>query len=131
MNVYSILRATIAGLAVAVLQLATANAGTISTPILLLSNDTDQVLCIATNVSGAPITVKVTILGVISGAPTQTCTLPVNERAGCSVVFFGAGQCRILITGLTHDQVLERVRGVMFTRAISAPFAIEAVVQAQ
>jgi hypothetical protein len=35
-----------------------------------------------------------------------------------------------LINGATNEQVRDRVRAVMFTRAITAPFAIEAVVQA-
>jgi hypothetical protein len=131
MRGFSVLRGAVIGLAAAFLQFGTANAdGQIATPILLLSNDTDQVLCIVNNVSNAPVTVRVQILGVVSGSSTDTCTLAVNDRGGCQVPFFGAGRCRVLINGATNEQVRDRVRAVMFTRAITAPFAIEAVVQA-
>jgi hypothetical protein len=131
MRSFNVLRGTIIGLAAAFLQIGAANAdGFIATPILLLSNNTDQVLCIANNVSNAPVTVKVQILGVVSGSSTDTCTLAVNDRGGCQVPFFGAGRCKIFINGATNEQVRDRVRAVMFTRPISSPFAIEAVVQA-
>ncbi len=53
------LRATIAGLTLAIAQLGAANAGTIATPILFLSNNTNQVLCTASNI-GPAVTVTVT-----------------------------------------------------------------------
>ena len=62
---------------------------------------------------------------------SDTCTLAANDRAGCEVFFNGAGQCRIGIANLTNAQVRDRVRGVMFLRRTTAPFAIEAAVQAE
>jgi hypothetical protein len=131
MKSFNILRGTLAGIAVAFLQFGTATAGQIATPILFLSNNTNQVFCTANNVSASSVTVRVTIRGVVSGSATDTCTLPANDRGGCQVVLAGAGQCRISVTGLTNAQVADRVRGVMITRSTAPPFAIEAVVQAQ
>jgi len=128
----SILRTFVTGLAALFLQLGAANAGGISTPILFLSNNTTQVVCIANNVTAsATLSVTVKIIGIVSGGSTDTCSLPATDRGGCQVVFSGAGQCRISIAGFTNQQVRDSVRGVMFTRPITAPFALEAVVQAQ
>jgi hypothetical protein len=131
MKILSLLQRFGAGAAFATLSLGVASAGTISTPILFLSNNTNQVVCVASNVSASSVTVNVFIRGIVSGGATSTCTLPASDRGGCQVPFFGAGQCRIAVTGLTNAQVREVVRGVMFTRSTSAPFALEAVVQAQ
>jgi hypothetical protein len=131
MNIFGIVRTVVTGLAVVFLQLGTANAGQISTPILFLSNNTNQVVCVANNVTGSSVTVTVRIIGLVSGGSVSTCTLPANDRGGCQLGFFGAGQCRISIPSLTNQQVRDRVRGVMFTRPTTSPFALEAVVQAQ
>lgn len=130
MSIFSALRAGAVVAAAAILQLAPANAGTISTPILFLGSS-NQTVCIASNVTTASVTVRVAIIGIVSGGAAATCTLPSNDRAGCEAFFNGAGQCRISIANITNDQVRERVRGVMFLRRTTAPFAIEAVVQAE
>jgi hypothetical protein len=129
MRNFRVIRAAVAALSVAFLQLGHANAGQIVTPILLLSNNTNQVLCIASNI-GPAITVNVTIINVLGGSTHQSCSLAANDPGGCQVPLFSAGQCRIGVSGLTDDQVRARIRGVMFTRSTFAPFAIEAVVQA-
>ena len=64
MKIFSLLPGIVAGLAAAILQFGIANAGQIATPILLLSNNTNQVLCIASNIGG-PIKVTVKVLGVL------------------------------------------------------------------
>ena len=131
MTRFSVLRGVLTGLAVVFFQLGTANAGQISTPILFLSNNTNQVVCVANNVTGSSVTVTVKIIGLVSGGAVDTCTLPSTDRGGCQVAFFGAGQCRISNANLTNQQVRDRVRGVMFSRRTTSPFALEAVVQAQ
>jgi hypothetical protein len=130
MNAFNVLRGVITVVALTFSHVV-ANAGTISTPILFLSNNTNQVVCVANNVTSGPITVTVRIIGLVSGGSTSTCTLPATDRAGCQLAFFGAGQCRISNPSLTHQQVRDRVRGVMFTRPTTSPFAIEAVVEAR
>ena len=130
MNAFNVLRGVITVVALTFSHVV-ANAGTISTPILFLSNNTNQVVCVANNVGTTSISVVVTIRGLVSGGATSTCALSPSDRGGCQVAFFGAGQCRISNPNLTNQQLRDRVRGVMFTRPTTSPFALEAVVQAQ
>jgi hypothetical protein len=126
---YKIVRIVVAGLSIALLPLS-AYAGTISTPIIFKGNS-DQLVCIANNVSTSQIKVTVRIIGFFNTA-TDTCVLPANDVFGCQVFLNNAaGQCRISISGLTNSQVQEVARGVLFSRKITAPFATDAVVQAQ
>jgi len=126
---YKIVRIVVAGLSIALLPIS-AYAGSISTPIIFQGNS-DQLVCIANNVSTSQITVTVRIKGFLSTA-TDTCVLPANDVDGCQVFLNNAaGQCRIIIAGLTNSQVREVARGVLFSRKITAPFATDAVVQVQ
>jgi hypothetical protein len=130
MSIFTALHAGAIVAVAATLNLTPASAGSISTPILFLGSST-QTVCIANNVTGASVTVGVRIIGIVSGGASDTCTLPANDRGGCEVFFNGAGQCRITMPNLTNDQVRQRVRGVMFLRRTTAPFAIETAVQAE
>lgn len=131
MTVRSFIRRIIAGSAFTLLSLGVAQAGGIFTPILFLGGN-DQLICIANNVSGAPLTVRVRIIGVLpANSAQQTCTLPVGDKNGCQAFLAGSGHCRIFVDALTTEQVQLRVRGVMFSRITTAPFTVDAVVQAQ
>lgn len=130
MSIFSALRAGAVAATATIFQLAPAHAGSISTPILFLGSS-NQTVCIASNVTAGTITVGVRIIGIVSGGASDTCTLPPNDRGGCEVFFNGAGQCRISVANLTNGEVRQRVRGVMFLRRTTAPFSIEAVVQAE
>jgi hypothetical protein len=105
-------------------------AGTISTPIIFLGGGT-QLVCVANNVSTVPVAVTVTIVGNTSNGAT-TCTLPVNDRAGCQAFLNGqSGHCRISVTTLTNNDVRARLRGVLFNRIIVSPFTIFTTVEAR
>ena len=126
---YKVVQIVVAGLSIALLPLS-AYAGTISTPIIFQGNS-DQLVCIANNVSTSQIRVTVRIIGFFNTA-SDSCVLAANDVFGCQVVLNNAaGQCRISISGLTNSQVREVARGVLFSRKITAPFATDAVVQAQ
>jgi hypothetical protein len=126
---YKVVQIVVAGLSIALLPLS-AYAGTISTPIIFKGNS-DQLVCIANNVSTSQIRVTVRIIGFFSSA-TDSCVLAANDVFGCQVVLNNAaGQCRISISRLTNSEVQQVVRGVLFSRKITAPFATDAVVQAQ
>ncbi|MGZ9124620.1 MAG: hypothetical protein ACXW48_16420 [Candidatus Binatia bacterium] len=107
-----------------------AQAGSIYTPAIF-SGGGNQVVCIATNATGAPITVTVRIFGVLGDA-TDTCTIDPNDPGGCQVFRNNdAGFCRITVAALSNAEVAKRVRGVMFSRKTTSPFTVESVVQAQ
>lgn len=109
-----------------------AQAGKIVTPMLYLSNNTNQLICIATNASSSSINVKVKILGNLAGTGTEECTLAAGDTEGCAAFLNdNAGHCRISISGISDSDVRSKVRGVMFSRTTSAPFALEAVVEAR
>ena len=130
MTVFNVSRSILAGLAFTLASAGMVNAGQIETPMLFLGGST-QLICIATNATTQPVTVTVRIIGTI-GTSVETCTLPANDRNGCQGFRNGeAGRCRIVVTGISNDQVRARVRGVMFTRITTAPFTIGAVVQAE
>jgi hypothetical protein len=132
MKIINLVRGMVAGIVLAGTQLGTANAGQIATPILFISNTSNQLVCIANNVSGAATTVTVKILSLIGNTQgSDTCTLPVGDRAGCQAFLNTSGHCVITVSGLTNDQVRARLRGVMFSRSTTGPFATEAVVQAE
>ncbi|HEX9906814.1 MAG TPA: hypothetical protein VGA77_17850 [Propylenella sp.] len=123
-------RAVIAAGAMLVLGAGAAGAGSISTPILFLGG-TDQLLCVANNVSGSSIKVKVRIVGNATTS-TQTCTLPAGDRDGCQGFLNGeSGYCKIFNNNISTSQLKSRVRGVLFTRDTTAPFALQSVVQAE
>lgn len=122
--------AALTAAALSLCAIGTANAGAIYTPALFLGSST-QLVCIATNTTGGVLNVRVTIIGVLGNA-TQTCALDPNDGGGCQTFRDNdAGYCKITVNGLTNAQVAQQVRGVLFTRKTVAPFAIEAVVQAQ
>ena len=123
-------RSVAAAAAALLLYAGTANAGSISTPILFLGG-TNQLICIANNVGSGNVTVRVRIIGTIT-TTTETCTIPPNDPGGCQHFLNDqSGYCVIFNNNITDAQLKARVRGVMFTRSTSAPFAIQAVVQAQ
>jgi len=127
---FSRLRAALLAAALSLCATGAANAGAIYTPALFLGSST-QLVCIATNTTGGVVNVRVTIVGVL-GTATDTCALDPNDGGGCQVFRDNdAGYCKISVTGLSNAQVAQQVRGVLFTRKTTAPFAIEAVVQAQ
>jgi hypothetical protein len=126
----NISRTALAATAFALLSFGSANAGSINTPIIYQGGG-DQLVCIANNVQNTAVTVTVRIVGLINNAQ-QTCTLPVGDREGCSTFKNNtSGHCQIIINGLTNAEVAQRVRGVMFSRKITAPFTMEGTVQAQ
>lgn len=116
-------------LAVALSHFGAAQARTISTPMIFKGGG-DQLVCIASNVSSQPITVRVTIIGVLGNA-SSTCTLPAGDNDGCQAFRNNdAGRCTITAAG-EQSEVKARVRGVLFTRKITSPFTIEGAVQAE
>lgn len=132
MIISNVSRNILAGMAFTLLPLAAAQAGSIKTPIIFKGNS-DQLICIANNVHTAAVTVIVRIVGITNPTDaTQTCTLPVGDKEGCTAFLNNArGHCVITITGATNADVAARVRGVLFSRRITAPFATDALVQAQ
>jgi hypothetical protein len=107
-----------------------ATAGSISTPILFLGG-TNQLVCIANNVGTTAVRVKVKIIG-LNNTVSQSCKLGKNDAGGCQNFLNNeSGYCVISNDALTDADLRAQVRGVMFTRSTSPPFAIEAVVQAQ
>ena len=107
-----------------------AQAGSISTPAIFQGGG-NQIVCIATNATGAPITVTVRIFGVL-GDTTDTCTIDPNDPGGCQVFRNNdAGFCRITVAALSNAQVAQQVRGVLFSRKTTSPFTVESIVQAQ
>jgi hypothetical protein len=125
-----VVRSISAAMAALLLCAGTASAGSISTPVLFLGG-TNQLVCIANNVSDADVTVKVRIIGTVS-TTTETCTIPPNDAGGCqNFLNDQSGYCVIFNNKLTDAELKQRVRGVMFTRSTTPPFSIEAEVQAQ
>jgi hypothetical protein len=130
MRISTTFRTIIASAAFALLFMSSSYAGQTFTPILFLGGG-NQLICIANNVSGAPLTVRVKIVGINSDGQ-QVCALPASDRDGCQAFLNGqSGHCRIFVNNLTNAQVRERVRGVMFARTTSPPFTIGPVVQAE
>lgn len=105
------------GLAAAILQFGVAHAGGISTPILLTAGG-NQVVCIANNVSAAPITVTVQLFALSNSS--GTCTLPAGDNFGCRVSSTSdtpqTAHCVITVRNIEQSEVNARVRGVMFVR---------------
>ena len=129
MNRHSISPTGSAALVVALFHFGAAHAGTLSTPMIFKGGG-DQLVCIASNVSSQPITVRVTIIGVLGNA-SSTCTLPAGDNDGCQAFRNNdAGRCTITATG-EQSELRARVRGVLFTRKITSPFTIEGAVQAE
>lgn len=130
MSISRILHTKAAALFFTTLSLGVANAGTLSTPILF-TGGVNQLICIANNVSNQPITVTVRMIG-LTGTSIETCTLPAGDNQGCQEFRNNdAAHCTIT-AGVEQSELRARVRGVMFSRrTTSAPFTIEAVVQAE
>ena len=129
MNILKILRSASA-LAVLALVPLSAQAGNITTPILFLGAS-NQLVCVANNVSTSTVTVNVTIVGATTSV-TQTCTLHSGDRAGCQAFKNNdAGHCIIAVPSLSSSQVATDLRGVLFTRKTTSPFTLEAVVEAR
>jgi hypothetical protein len=124
------MRAALAAATLTICAIGTANAGSISTPTIF-KGDSDQIVCIATNVTAAPIHVVVRIYGFGANA-TTTCDVDPNDPGGCEA-FRAAdgGFCKITVAAMTNAQVAASLRGVLFGRKTTAPFAIQQVVQAQ
>src|SRR5690348_4439328 len=123
------MRTALAAAILTVFAIGTANAGSIFTPALFLGSS-NQIVCIATNTTNATLTVTVRIIGIL-GNSQDTCMLAPNDPGGCQVFRADSGYCKITVAALSNAQVGQQVRGVLFTRKTSAPFALEAVVQAQ
>jgi hypothetical protein len=130
MKILSFSRRFGAGLAVAILSLGAASAGTISTPMIFLGGG-NQLICIASNVSSTATTVIVRIIGT-TGVSAQTCALPAGDNDGCQAFRNNdAGRCTITVNNLEQSEVRARIRGVLFSRRITAPFTMEGTVQAE
>jgi hypothetical protein len=112
-------------------QITPAQAGSISTPILLLGA-ANQIMCIANNVTPQAINnVTVTIVGT-NGTSTKTCNIGPNDPDGCRTFRTNdQGYCVITVPGLTPAQTAARLRGSLLTRTTTSPFTVHAVVQAQ
>jgi hypothetical protein len=109
-----------------------ANAGSIFTPIVFLGAG-NQIVCVANNVSSQTIRVTVRIVGLVNGGVSaQTCTLEPNDFGGCQI-FRDAdgGHYQITVANVEQDQARAMVRGVLFSRRTTAPFATDSTVQAQ
>lgn len=127
-------RAMLAGIALCLLNLGSANAGQIATPVIF-QGDGDQLICIANNTTNivTSVTVRIVRTGGVGGDAQQTCSLAANGQDNSCEVFLNnaAGWCRITVNGLTNDAVRARIRGVLFSRRITSPFRTDSVVQAQ
>jgi hypothetical protein len=120
----------ISGAAAALLLCAgAASAGSIATPFLFLGS-ANNLGCVVTNVSGAFINVRVKIVGVAK-TTAQNCNIAPNDRGTCQIFLPQGGYCVISNNNLTDEQLRQRVRGALISSSTSAPFAVEAVVQAQ
>jgi hypothetical protein len=107
-----------------------ANAGQIATPVLFLGG-ANQVVCIANNVSNQTQQVTVSILGLIGGFATDTCTLDPGDAGGCQVSLNNdGGYCTIEASG-GDKKVQQNFRGVLFNRLTSSPFTIFTSVEAR
>jgi len=130
MKYSALTRSLLAGAGVSLLAAGAANAGAIYTPMLFLG-DGDQIVCIANNVSPSQITVVVSIRGT-SGNTTEQCVLAANDADGCQAFRNGdGGYCRITVKAMTNAEVFANVRGSLFTRKTTPPFAAGAIVQAR
>jgi hypothetical protein len=130
MNISGITRSILAGVSLALFQAAAANAGSIYTPTIF-KGDSDQIVCVATNVTAAQIHVVVRIFGFGANA-TTTCDVDPNDPGGCEA-FRNAdgGYCRITVAAMSNAQVAASLRGILFARKTTAPFAVSQIVQAQ
>ena len=130
MNIRMIARSLLIGAAFGLLPVGAANAGSIFTPALF-KGSSDQIVCIATNVTAASIHVSVKIWGVLGNA-AQTCTLAPHDAGGCQAFRNGdAGYCQIFVGTMTDAQVAASLRGVLLSRKTMAPFTVEASVAAR
>jgi hypothetical protein len=122
----------LAGTAFLLLQLGVAQAGSIFTPIIFLGAG-NQIVCVANNVSAETIRVTVRIVGLTNGGvSTETCTLAAGDFAGCQIFRNDdGGHCQIIVANTEQDHARAVVRGVLFSRRITAPFTTDAIVQAQ
>jgi hypothetical protein len=107
-----------------------ASAGALFTPIIFIGGN-DQLLCIANNVSPNTITVRVTIIGFFASSPVEVCTLAPGDKFGCQQFLNDqSGHCRI-VSSISTPDLRAGVRGVMFSRITTAPFTVDAIVQAE
>jgi hypothetical protein len=114
------------GLLLALSQAATA--GTLTTPTLFQGSG--QNVCIAINVGNQPLTVTVEIVGFFGGGNEDTCALQPGNPEGCQAFHNGAGYCKVTAAG-TNNVVRQNVRAVMMNRNTTAPFTINATVEAR
>lgn len=105
-----------------------AEAGTITTPTLFQGSG--QNVCVVTNVSAVPRQVKVEIVGFFDTGDEATCLLDPGDPEGCQAFLNGAGYCKVTAAG-TNADVRTRFRAVMMNRNTTAPFTINATVEAR
>src|SRR5690349_3350433 len=94
-------RTSLGASALALAATTSAIAGSISTPTIF-KGDSDQIVCIATNVTAAPIHVVVRIYGFGANA-TTTCDVDPNDPGGCEA-FRNAdgGFCKITVAAMSN-----------------------------
>jgi len=109
-----------------------ARAGTLTTPLIAppapqYAND-----CYVINVSNQPVTVTVKMVGLFgSQGDTNTCTIPPGDLSDfCAAFLQGAGFCKVT-SPLATDALRRAVRAVLMTSKTTAPFQIEAIVEAR
>ena len=73
---------------------------------------------------------KVKIFGGLDES-AATCTMEPNGNSCVALLPGDTGFCRITASGLTNEQLRERVRGALFSRMADSPFRVEGVVEAR
>jgi hypothetical protein len=108
------------------LSLATfANAGTLTTPALF-QGGSNQNVCVAINIGTTPVMVTVKMTGLSGATDSDTCTMQPNDVGdSCQAFLNEMAFCRVTSTKITS------VRAVMMNRSTTAPFTINATVEAR
>jgi hypothetical protein len=109
-----------------------AQAGTLTTPLIAppapeYAND-----CTVINVSNQPVTVTVEVIGLFSSqSNSTTCTIPPGDlKDFCAAFLQGPGFCKVT-SPLGTDTLRKAVRAVLMTSKTTAPFQIEAIIEAR
>jgi hypothetical protein len=94
-----------------------AHAGFIQTP-MILDSDPAAVSCVATTTNpNAPVTVTIRILdGGGDVLDSATCTLGPSQVGCVTEATSSAAYCRISVSNMTSEQVLQRIRASLLVR---------------